>query len=285
MEYLYRYIRLPDWNSNNEEKDLKNTEKNTEKLKKLLLHNIIELWSPKEFNDPFACKVHFTFDGCDIRQEQIKHYRKAGEFSDKYKGVKPTEDVIVWKEKLLNRANQWLQSDIDENTGILCLCENCDNILMWSHYANGHKGICFQFNKKILEDKFYCKKVDYKDEYLLFSEFNEAFPRNNVELIKLLLLRKSCHWKYEKEWRIIEKIQLKEDEPVKRDFKFPEEMLTGIIFGCEANKETDKNYIYDLIKNRAHHVKIYEAKKKENSFGLDIIEKQNEQNEGQQPFK
>ncbi len=263
MEYLYRYIRLPDQNSK-AEKDLENDEK----LKKLLLHNVIELGSPKGVNDPFDCKVHFAFDGCDIREEQKKYYRKAAEFSDEHTVKKPIEDVILWKKEVLNNLNI-LQQDTDENTGILCLCENCYNILMWSHYANGHKGICFQFNKKILEDKFYCKKVDYKDEYLLFSEFNEAFPDDNEKLIKLILLRKSCHWIYEGEWRIIKRVPLEEDGQVERDVDFPGDMLTGIIFGCETN-DTDKNYIGDLIKNRAHHVKTHEAKKKDNSFGLDI---------------
>ncbi len=42
--------------------------------------------------------------------------------------------------------------------GVICFSSNYDNILMWSHYANNHKGICIEFD---LNDSFFHGK--YKD--------------------------------------------------------------------------------------------------------------------------
>ena len=82
-----------------------------------------------------------------------------------------------------------------------------------------------------------------------------------------LLLRKSEHWIYESEWRII--VNPDNDNSGNRDYKFPEELLTGVILGCQMT-EDKKKIIRDFLKNRKSYVQLYEAKKKENEIALRI---------------
>ena len=42
---------------------------------------------------------------------------------------------------------------VAQRKGIACFLSNCDNLLMWAHYADSHKGVCLKFN--ILEDTIY----------------------------------------------------------------------------------------------------------------------------------
>ena len=46
--------------------------------------------------------------------------------------------------------------------GIFCLSERSDDILMWSHYSNGHRGVCLQFNLLNSELIEYCIPIKYK---------------------------------------------------------------------------------------------------------------------------
>ncbi len=38
-----------------------------------------------------------------------------------------------------------MMNAINDTIGILCFTEKNDNLLMWSHYANSHKGFVLEF--------------------------------------------------------------------------------------------------------------------------------------------
>jgi len=44
------------------------------------------------------------------------------------------------------------KSSLDKYGGIIALSSRWDSILMWSHYANNHKGYCIGFDSKKLVD-------------------------------------------------------------------------------------------------------------------------------------
>lgn len=214
------------------------------------------------------------FDLTNLSEEDIKQYlEKAirhgnleGDINQLLRDIRNNEDN--WKHNLRKQALEILQPEIND-LGLLSLSTLNDDILMWSHYADKHKRFCLQFNKAKLESWQGCRPIDYEDRFLSFREFNKAFPEDNEKLGHLLLLRKSRHWKYESEWRMI--VKPKEDNSKSRYYKFPEELLTGVIFGCQMT-EDKKKIIRDFLKNRKSYVQLYEAKKKENEFALEIKE-------------
>lgn len=88
-----------------------------------------------------------------------------------------------------------------DNIGILSLTEHWDNMLMWSHYAKHHTGICIGFHTDL--DIF---------RTALSVLYTTSFPiivrpqdENETILEKSFLMKAKC-WEYEKEWRIIKRV-------------------------------------------------------------------------------
>jgi hypothetical protein len=254
MQYLYRYQPFND------------------KSIRVFTHGELFFYSPSKLNDPFDSKIEFDCDNLskeDVRQfieKTAKHGNLRQDINELLKNILGSEDN--WKHNLKKQALGILQPEINE-LGLLSFSAINDDILMWSHYADGHKGFCLQFDKTGLESWKYSQSVDYDDKYLTFREFNNAFPEDNEKMVHILLLRKSKHWKYEYEWRIIAKPD--DDNSGNRYYKFPEELLTGVIFGCQMPNDK-KKIIKDFLKSRKSHIQFYEAKKKENEFALEIKE-------------
>src|SRR6185437_6477137 len=106
--------------------------------------------------------------------------------------------------------------------GILCLSAKCNDLLMWSHYANGHRGLCLEFEASDYTPFFGAAlPVKYRDDRPTFDPDGTQWQR-----VESAVLTKSKGWSYEEEWRVIDHDQ---GHGV---HQFPARCLTGVIFGC-----------------------------------------------------
>ena len=118
---------------------------------------------------------------------------------------------------------------------------------MWSHYAQSHQGLVFEFTPRNINDEMSCFhnpiKVDYSNSYDELSYVND----HKIEIPKLLLT-KYIDWAYEEEYRCF-------GLDFQGEKKFHKDELTGIIFGVNTlqsnidrimklSKEHDFNHIY-----------------------------------------
>lgn len=55
------------------------------------------------------------------------------------------------------------------NYGVACFSRSHDNILMWSHYADGHSGICVEFESDECPILNCVRKVDYSENCPVYS--------------------------------------------------------------------------------------------------------------------
>lgn len=85
----------------------------------------------------------------------------------------------------------WKES-MAKQFGILCFTKSWHNTLLWSHYADGHRGICLGFE---VRDKL-LKPVSYKRE-----RASLRFPVDNNQIMDLLFT-KFADWAYEEELRV-----------------------------------------------------------------------------------
>jgi hypothetical protein len=159
--------------------------------------------------------------------------------------------------------NEYLKIISSSKEKILCLSGVNDNILMWSHYADSHKGFCVEFTDyndddisqlkikgifpKVENDKLTIVRNARPVEYLSTAEINEytkdiptdklEFERlysslNPVDKISLLeKIQKTSFikhedWKYEKEYRLI--------NTSRNLIRFPGN-ITAIYFGMKMN--------------------------------------------------
>lgn len=271
IQYLYRYLRFPN------SKDREYTDK-IRRLEDIFVHNQLFFPSPCTFNDPFDSKVLFTFDGSDTEDFReyldgyYRHYNPMKSDEDIKKMVAETVktnffDDDTWRQEQIKIFKQILEEE-SSKLGVISLSEKPDDILMWAHYADGHKGLCLQFDKIKLDSLIncYCDKVDYRKVYPSFKEFIHLPDEDRG---KFLLLTKSDHWEYEQEWRLIIMPEENTANLGSRYLKYPEQMLTSVIFGCEM-LDCYKDKIRNWIKDRQYKPTIYYAKRKENVFGLKI---------------
>lgn len=170
--------------------------------------------------------------------------------------------------------------DLFGNIKIGCLSANYNNVLMWSHYADAHKGICIGYNvaqifsNKFTEDDTTLKKCIYIDRAYGNAKLwidTEAVNNKDLEPYKDndfkepsfvdMYCIKHESWKYENEYRIItNNIENKITLPIKE-----------LYFGLDMSDVSQKLLI-DLITKLSLHKKIetYKMQKRnDNIFSLD----------------
>jgi hypothetical protein len=99
------------------------------------------------------------------------------------------------------------------NSGIFCATRNNSNLLMWSHYADQHRGVVFGFRPDAARDSFLCllEPVTYSDVRPSFykpidplvGEMPAPTPEAMRAFTHSLTAVKSTHWAYEEELRIV----------------------------------------------------------------------------------
>lgn len=96
--------------------------------------------------------------------------------------------------------NDWKKNvaTVRQISKICSFTERFDSVLMWSHYAEQHKGICVEYDFLNSKDWDYLEPVYYSDKLFNLS------ARNSLNTNQLLAAStKSKDWEYEKEWRVI----------------------------------------------------------------------------------
>jgi len=171
--------------------------------------------------------------------------------------------------------------------GAISFTESKSNLLMWSHYADEHKGIVLGFDK----NHFFFKNLKrVKYDSTIPDEFIEDIDINdNDSLLKLFYL-KSDEWIYEKEHRIVQDLidseyyidnKDKKKELVKcindastdwkHFFVVPYKALVSVYFGCRMNRD-DKKRISAMLATKAKEISIktFEAIQSKASFRLEF---------------
>jgi len=222
--------------------------------------------SPNSFNDPFDCKPYFSITA--QRQPLIKYYegviqrvnpsmgreerraearrRVSNSESDPRNPENMTGFLHLYHEAVTNRV------------GILCVSEVCDEILMWAHYADAHRGVCLQFNA---QDPFLsnAQPISYQSER---PKVNPVVQTHD-EMLDKAMLTKSSHWAYEREWRLM---QYKNGSGA---YTLPSPALTGIILGAQISKE-DRARVIGWAKAVTKPIRLYQAELSTTQFAIHI---------------
>ena len=117
--------------------------------REMIKNNTLYFSNPLKYNDPFDTIINFYFEGdydllCHKFMELgVKNYEK---FAEKLCRHNDFTEIYKNNPDLLNLS-------------LSCFSEECDNILLWSHYANEHKGICLEY-KTVVNDEYICLLLD-----------------------------------------------------------------------------------------------------------------------------
>jgi len=109
-------------------------------LEDIIRDNTIKYGAPNEFNDPFECMSRIGVSNLDTVRESLNQIT----------GINyATGAVLRAYDEIVNYSLNSYRSTELAKYGILCLSSIWEDILMWAHYADDHRGIVavFQFNK------------------------------------------------------------------------------------------------------------------------------------------
>ncbi len=231
----------------------------------IIVNHAIYFAHADQFNDPFDCRIRFSYEGTDEVWEKFFRRSPSG-----LTGLTPAQikEIIERKkrdpvrdEKILELLDDATRKIALSEMGICSLSADPAQILMWSHYADSHQGCCLEFSTKqnFFEAAF---PVDYPPVYPKFNYFEKA--QDAMEFAKATLLTKSNLWAYEKEWRMLEM------EGSRKLYLFEPQALTGIILGHWMKME-HKNLIHQLVKKLDSPVRLYQAAPQKREFKMEII--------------
>ena len=206
-----------------------------------------ELWynTSNNFNDPFDCKAYLNFGNTE--EECRMNFDK---FNRAFKIDQPELNMKVWNNLLkkpndFNLINSYSAADnIEKSIGVTCFSENYNNTLMWSHYANSHKGLVLEFKKDINGSLSKgMLPVNYFENYPIIN-VSDYTEEQMISIVYQVICAKGIDWEYENEWRTV----TADGSGLK---KFDKSELTGLIFGLNTD-EKDKKEIFDLIQKSGY---------------------------------
>lgn len=208
--------------------------------------------------------LNSTYGLLDLKQRRLK-LSMIDELNDPF-------DLF----NVVNKSGFWLKLSMPElielgrSFGILCLSRNWDNLLLWSHYADGHRGVCLGFD--IVESPSVID-LRYQPNLIQPDELLEALkdPTKGTDVVMRMLTTKHEGWSYEQEVRVFSDLN---DPPengrhffgFRQDFKL-REVITGV--KCCAERVAD---IRAVLKDYGEEIVCSSAYMRSDAFLLDRLE-------------
>lgn len=202
-------------------------------LNEILLKQSLKFSNPKTFNDPFDCNERLL--KVNINKNNIAS--AFAETEKKYSRQKRRE-----MEKKLHDPNTLprLLKNKKKDYKLSCFSKIYNEVLMWSHYANKHSGICIGFDfPHLYPDKFILCPVKYLNEIKLLDGETDT---NRILLY--WMTTKSERWIYEQEIRAV---ALSKNTDNFEFINYDKERIKEIIFGCNVTINQIENAM-NLIK-------------------------------------
>jgi Protein of unknown function (DUF2971) len=148
--------------------------------------------SPADFNDPFDCKFRPT-----VTASRLKRERFTRELVQERKPGMPKHLIKKFAKRASSRASfeegeRRLMVRISGSVGMLCVTERNDSVLMWSHYANKHQGVCLQFRglENLSRPPL---RVSYSDDYPTVSF--ESRSTSFCPQVRVLCIVREISWR------------------------------------------------------------------------------------------
>lgn len=249
----------------------------------MLANNEIFFAPSNVFNDPLDCPARKEMDFLN-RDEliakmaplEVGHRSTTLLEAIQYVESRTTNETDT--KAYLDEKSKMFQKVVLQTFGIFSVSATEKDILMWSHYSDGHTGFCIEFNRE--PDNFLndAKPVEYPEtEDFPFIDYWAGDSSKQIKEFKKIVLTKSIHWDYEEEWRALGRPDGSDPDTVDLNYsghvkEIPDDTISGIIFGNRMKKK-NRNTVRNILTGR--NVKWYEANIVKNKFLLEINELHN----------
>jgi len=240
------------------------TSENVERVEDILVNNRLYFAPLKSFNDPFEGRVRISYNAAPTQKlNSLRNYaiqtHGLSDLDASDWASRAIEGHIEIPEAL---SSLTLRNGFRENGGFCTLSERNDDILMWAHYADGHKGICIELKPRTATHiKIFQSGVPvvYQSDFPVI-DFYEDPPSHQSAIAATAT--KSDHWAYEKEWRLL--------CATAGIHNLPEGVISGVIMGCAISDE-HRTLVTEWAARCSPPVLVYSASTKPREYALDIV--------------
>src|SRR5438067_2036584 len=106
--------------------------------KDIILNHRVYFCAPADFNDPFDCKMPLDFAASDT--ELRSWVTNVGSKLPLQVAAMMSKGQAALTPVFFEKLKQKYLQRLSRESSVFCVSEQRDDILMFSHYANGHKG-------------------------------------------------------------------------------------------------------------------------------------------------
>ena len=194
----------------------------------------------------------------DIRRKRIK-ISELKDLND------PFELLAI---DLSRRDHRWAleatRKQLSEVSGMLCFSSKWSNPVVWSHYADRHRGLCLEFEVP----SAVCVDVRYAGRRLASEAEQLNDPTQlNQEFVMKLLTTKYASWKYENEVRVFTSLRDRDADSGRVFKEFDDDLrLTKVIIG--ARSDVSRAQVASALRGYRHTVESFMARLAFKSFRI-----------------
>jgi hypothetical protein len=230
---------------------------------------------PDQFNDPFEfmpgpkgsfrkSELPALLDDEELLRQflNVPGAKEAGVFDidscrrhlqDKIEDEHFTDDLMTnFQATETHKLCRDLCKKVSEDLGLICFTTQRDNLLMWSHYADGHKGVVIGFDS---DHPFFqippgFRPVEYSKDQS-DERFHWDFSLNPGDegydaMSETFVVTKSRHWCYEDEKRMLIELKGLKRRKLKNGVlgyfvDIPADLIDEVILGYRCQPETEQN--------------------------------------------
>ena len=168
---------------------------------------------------------------------------RLSELNDPFEWRMGIAGVIPEGEPLVEKWLASIMANQNKITGLMCFSATCEEPVLWSHYADKHRGVAFEVDYNSLPDHLI--EMSYPSKRLVvdgnrYAELQKDEPKLKEYLlpfIQQMLRQKSPSWVYEREYRIY--FDLVKDQNLQTAgghyfVRIPDNFLTRVILGSKC---------------------------------------------------
>jgi len=244
----------------------------------ILTKNEIFFSSAVKFNDPFDTAVHLNYrSGTDEQFRSL--FKKIASMQwpdatdkeiDNEANIR-IESGIYRNPEVFDEFENYLQKEKYTGFGIFTMSASFDNILLWSHYANSHKGFCVGLSTGKLDNYF--ENLAETEELVIdiypvvyekdYPDLNGFEIEKDEDAVVSQFTIKPIDWSYEIEYRALCL------NATNFSYSLENGIIEKVILGCRIS-EAHKTEIIRILSKQPKKVELLQARKRKREFILEF---------------
>ena len=232
----------------------------------IIVNNRLWFAQAASFNDPFDSFPTFTLDSSLEEYEAYVRYvvNKAQPLASTAERAGVLDYLMTLPPQAASEMLHRAGGIHMQSLAVYCLSGVNDQVLMWSHYADSHAGVCLRFRTTPLSADL--PDLAYRVSYAADRPVvNRATGTEDYAGIFDAMLVKADFWAYEQEHRLFRREVL----GGAGHEAFPPERLDGIIFGARCGSD-ERAMVRKWVAERGVPVEFLEATPDPERFRLAI---------------